>query len=498
MLGDAYAGEGGAFNWSEFGDPWPRCRTQNKILRTSTDLLRLWRTDILAWCYDTLHELPREWQPAVLEACCELLNAHGDVSIAIVACRKAGKSRAAAVIALWFLTTRKDSLVIFIAPIWSQVVDSLWAEIRTLWLHSIWPKMFPKWRLGEVPRIKTGWPLWRCIGIASNRVQNLEGKHGQGGTCVIFDEGKAIDDDKRESVDGMLHSDDSESLLVTIGTPGPPIGFFYRAFADDRPFWADTFRIRSLDIPRLARRARMRRDRLGATNPWYLQQEEAIFAGADEFTVLPHILVQAAIERYIPRKDGHRRGMALDVAGRGADESVLTFGTGPTVERISSWQGWEREQTSQHTAQQIRAFEPDFFIVDKKGLGEAVRGRVSDLLADLTKRRVLKARSTRTRRTVKVIGYDSGAPAFDNEQYENRKAEDLFALRTRLEDEDASIPNNALLISQWCSYRWELSKRKRTKIIDPEDSPDYGDSGFMYYAGQSRRKELGKVRIPGI
>lgn len=482
----------GAERWQDFGDPWPRVRTQARVLRTNTELLYLWRKDILAWCFDTLHQLPRDWQPAILAAIAAVLWSKGDVSIAIAACRGAGKSRAAAIIALWFLTTRKNSLVMFLAPVWSQVYDSLWTEIRMLWANSIWPQLRPDWKLGETPRIKTGWPDWRAIGIASNRVQNLESRHAPGGVCIILDEGKAINDDIRESVDGMLHRFGVESLLVTIGTPGAPLGFFYRAFADDRAHWDLQIRVRSLDIPSLRKRALLRRERLGPDNPWYLMQEEAEFVGADEFTVLPYNIIAQAIDAPIPDNHNYRRGIALDPAGRGADESVLMKGTGPIMRSIQAWQGWDEMQTAGHTAKEARAFRPEFVILDEIGLGAGIRSRVAELLSQKV------GRGVRRRGDIRVVGYNAGHKARDSEQYENRKAEDLFALRMMLEDGELSIPNNAMLIQQWAAYRFKASAKGRTMIEDPEDSPDYGDCGVMLYAGMAKRAPMKGQRVSWI
>lgn len=457
-------------------------------LRNHADLFALWQRDIRAWWEDNLppEERPRYWQEAFLEAVGALLWSKGNVKAAAVACRAAGKTRAAAILVLWFMDTRPDCLVVTIAPVWSQVVQALWAEIRLLWGLSSLSKRRPTWEV-LTHEIKTPAPMWRAYGMAAKDPQNLEGRHGKSAVLVIVDESKAVPEEINNSIRGMLWRRGIDSLLVAIGTPGPPVGWFYRAFSTDRQLWDHVARVTAWEIPDLVDRAAEELRRLGEENPWYRQQQLAEFAGSDDFSVIPlHLILNAqkpeAAERCAALFPRPRRAMALDPAGRGADESVLSFREGGILSAQKAWQGWDEMRTAAYTAGQVRLWRPEAIAIDEVGIGAGIRSRVAELLGvDAAARRSSSAR--RGSAPFRVIGYNAGHRARDAERYANRKAEDLFALRERYENGEASIPaDDPLLVSQLSSYRWESTSAGKTRIVDPPDSPDFADSYLMTYA----------------
>lgn len=458
-----------------------------QAVRTPTDLLALWMLDIRAWWEDNLpaDECPRYWQAAFLEAVGALLWTKGNVKAAVVACRAAGKTRAAAVLVLWFMDTRPDCLVITIAPIWSQVVQALWAEIRMLWNLSQLRRRRPDWEV-LTHEIKTPSPMWRAYGMAARDPQNIEGRHGKTAVLVVMDESKAVPEEINNSVRGMLWRKGIDSLLVAIGTPGPPVGWFYRAFATERPLWDHCARVTAFEIPPLVERAEEERRRLGESNPWFRQQQMAEFAGSDDYTVLPlHLVLDAqkpeAAERVAAMFAGKaHRVMALDPAGRGADESVLTFRDGGILAAQQSWQGWDEMRTAAYTTGQVRLWRPEAIVVDEIGIGAGIRSRITELLGG----RSPGGRATRPS-GVRVVGYNAGHSARDRERFANRKAEDLFTLRDRFEAGEVSLPqDDPVLVGQLTSYRWEATSAGKTRIVDPDDSPDFADSFLMSYASE--------------
>jgi hypothetical protein len=459
-----------------------------QALRNLSELFVLWQSDIRAWWEDNLPpgECPRDWQEAFLEAVSALLEAKGKVRAAVAACRGAGKTRAAAILVLWFMDTRPDCLVVTIAPVWSQVVQALWAEIRSLWALSAVSKRRRDWEI-LTHEIKTPSPMWRAYGMAAKDPQNLEGRHGKTAVCIIVDESKAVSEEINNSIRGMLWRKGVESLLVAIGTPGSPVGWFYRAFAQERAKWDLVTQVSAWEIPSLVERAAEELERLGENNPWYRQQQLAEFAGADEFTILPlHLITKAQTveayercERLFPRPS---RTLALDPAGRGADESVLSFRLGGILSGQQAWQGWDEMQTAAYSAGQAREWRPEVVVVDEIGIGAGIRSRIAELLGGAARGRG----RARGGSSIRVMGYNAGNRAYDHERFANRKTEDLFRLRERFEAGEVSLPDDApMLIQNLCSYRWKPTTGGKTKVEDPEeDSPDYGDSYLMTYASE--------------
>jgi hypothetical protein len=455
-------------------------------VRNTQELFALWQADIRAWWEDNLpaNRCPWEWQADFLEAIAALLNAKGNVRAAVAACRGAGKTRVAAILVLWFIDTRPDCLVVTIAPIWSQVVQALWTNIRALWAVSNVAKRRQSWEV-LTHEIKTDSPMWRAFGMAAKDPQNLEGRHGESAVLVIVDESKAVSEEINNSIRGMLWRKGLESLLVAIGTPGAPAGWFYRAFAQERTKWDLVRQISAWDIPTLQDRAREELERLGENNPWYRQQQLAEFAGADEFTIIPlHLIARAqlpaAAERCQALFPNPTKVMALDPAGRGADESVLSFRAGGILSGQQAWQGWDEMVTASYASGQARLWMPETVVVDEPGIGGPILSRIRELLRGVTPRR-------KRARPIQVIGYNPSARAFDHERFTNRKTEDLFALRDRLEAGECSLPEDApMLVQNLASYRWTKAALGKTKVEDPDDSPDYGDSFLMTYAPERR------------
>jgi len=427
-------------------------------------LFRRYQWDPLAFCMDMFpeNERPREWQPEVLEA------AKRSPWIAIAACRKAGKTRLAAFLVLWFLCTRANSLVITIAPVWSQVVQVLWADIRHLWAVSKLPRIFPTWQV-LTHEIQTHplTPKWRAYGLASNDVQNLEGRHPAAGqpTLVITDESKAIGDGFFDSLQGMLSEGDS--ILLSIGTPGVPLGFFYRAFTKDRTLWNFVKRVRADEIPRLAKKCESERLRLGESDPFFRQQWLAEFTGAEDGVVIPFQYVERAIGRKFDAHPTFKKILSLDVADGGADENVLTYRWGPVILRQESWQGVDPMQTASRVARAAADFGAQIVVVDEIGIGAGVRSRIRELLKESG---------------ILVFGFNASRSARDKERYANVKAEEVFFLRERFLNDEISIPNIPLLIGQLCSWKTEFTAAGKTKIVDPDDSPDNADSCLMSFA----------------
>jgi phage terminase large subunit len=431
-------------------------------------LFRRYQSDPLAFCEDFFpdKERPREWQPEVLR---EAVEAQW---VAVVACRKAGKTRLAAFLALWFLCTRANSLVITIAPVWLQVVQALWADIRHLWAVSKLPKVFPSWQVLQT-EIQTHplTPKWRAIGLASTDSANIEGRHPAAGqpTLAIIDEAFNVTDEFFTSLQGMLSEGDSK--LVAIGRAGLPRGWYFEAFSSKSHLWGFTKRITADEIPRLAEKAAAERERLGENDPSYRQQWLAEFTGADDGALMPEADVNRAKLRAMPKSSTWKKIAALDVAGDSiggtGDMNVLTFRHGPVILKQIPWSGRDEMETAAKTVGHLREFQPDIFVYDSVGIGAGVGSRIRELM-----------KGTNTL----VLKFNGGTSPRDKEQFANLKTEEAFYLRARFIAGEISIPDDPELVSQICSWTTKPTETGKTKLVDPADSPDKADSLLMAFA----------------
>lgn len=438
-------------------------------------LLADWYDNPVQFAHDIFKQKPREVQPAIMTAVSE------NRWTAVAACRDLGKSRLAAYLALWFLITRPRSLVFTCAPIWEQVEQALWAEIRGIYQDSILPQLFPLWELQNTA-IKTHDPLWRAIGVTSKDPQNIEGRHGDH-VLVILDESKGIGDEFFSSVQGMLSQPTSK--LLAIGTPGPPVGWFARAFSVDRALWGAHFQVSSATIPRLRPHYEAERKRLGPTNPWFRQQQEAQFAGADEATVMPMDTVQDAMERRIATTEyavtaRWPRVVSLDPAAKGSDDSVLTYRWGPIIQKQLVWNGRDEMWTARKCAIEAVDYRAKIVVIDDVGLGAGIRSRVRQSLANTG---------------IQVYGFNGGSSPRDTEQYANAKAEQIFALRNRFLRGEIQIPKDPVLFGQLCAWTMAWTAAGKTKVVDPADSPDRADSLMLAFCADSMGQGFAFKRV---
>lgn len=423
-------------------------------------LLSLWREDPLAFCGHVFQEPPREFQPELLRLVA------GNRFTAIKSARDVGKTRTAAYAALWFLCTRPGSLVFTVAPIWRQI-ENLWTEVRTVWTASRLPEIFPSWEMLNT-QLRTTRPNWRAMGVASDSEERLEGEHGNP-TLVIVDEAKAVSDATFNSLQGMLSG--PESKFVAISTPGIPSGWFYRAFSSEREYWNVAYTIRADQVDRLKDRLEREKERLGESNPHFRSQLMAEFAATDEATLFRLSTVEAATTRVFEPSGSWKKILALDPAGKGADDSVLSYRHGPNLLRQEAWNGADPMVTVGRTVQAVREWGPAVVVVDECGLGSPILSRLQEVLAG---------------QSVSVKGFNSGHAAKDRERFHNAKSEVAFQIRERFEKGEIAIPNDPGLIAQLLSIRVETSSTGKTKTVDPPDSPDKADSLLLAFAADWR------------
>jgi len=128
-----------------------------------------------------------------------------------------GKTFVAAGIAIWFLTTNKDSVVVTTAPTGRQVKQLLWREINDLFTKA-------KYNLGG-KMLNLSYELsdkWFAVGISPQPGKELDSAVTMQGfhapkLLVILDEADGIHPSIWEAVDGITNSEGSK--VLAIGNP---------------------------------------------------------------------------------------------------------------------------------------------------------------------------------------------------------------------------------------------------------------------------------------
>lgn len=151
--------------------------------------------------------------------------------IAVKSGHKIGKSRLAAIIALWWWCTRKEGRVVLTSASGHQIKNILWREIRILYGRA-------RVKLGGVLARDPGTGLQAAdgrdiLGIATNEPERMAGISSPR-LLYILDEGSGIDDAILEAIKGNIASG---GMLVAFSNPTRPSGWFFDAFNGRADQW---------------------------------------------------------------------------------------------------------------------------------------------------------------------------------------------------------------------------------------------------------------------
>ena len=432
------------------------------------ELFERYAADPVAFAEDLLAP-PREWQPDLLRLVAQ------NPRVAVKTCRNAGKTFAAGLLALWYLTTRPGCVVVVVAPAWQQL-SFFWTALLNIWERSKLRTLLPGWEALQ-NELRTGTPGWRIIGLSAEQQERVEGINAPTGTgiMIIYDEAKNVPSPVRDSLVQMTggHADARE---LAISTPGRASGWFFDAFTKHAEKWR-TMTVSADQIPRLAAHFAEQQAEHPEADPFFQQQLQAQFADADEGeAVLSFESVRRAAEA--PKIEKGQWGVwpgvvGFDPAGRGRDYSIAAYKKGPNVEDIFNLgQSQDEMLTVGKLVALVERLNAQMVVCDAAGMGSAMASRLEEVYAD------------RTRRRVEVRRFNGGSRARRNDRFFNLKSELLFHLRARLLAPEPAItlPSDPQLVAQLVAYTMEIRSDGRIRTIDPLPSPDRADAVLLTIA----------------
>jgi len=191
-------------------------------------------------------------------------------------------------------------------------------------------------------------------------------------------------------------------------------------------------------------------------------------------TLIPLTSIEAATSRGSDPTLAHRTApiqIGVDVARFGTDRTVLCVRQGNRVKDLDQYGKLNTMQTVGRVVDAIARHNPQFVNVDEVGIGAGVVDRLHELGHS------------------NVTGINVGSKSSDPEHFFNLRAELYDALRTRFEQGDIEIPNDADLIAQLAAIRVEFTSRGQLKIESKETmrrrslpSPDKADALLLAFA----------------
>ena len=417
----------------------------------------------------------------------------------VKSCHGIGKTYIAARVALWFLTSHPDSIVITTAPTFRQVENQIWRE-----LHEAYDKS--NLQLGgklNKTLLEYG-AKWYAMGVSSKEPTNVQGYHADD-ILIIVDEAAGVAPPILEAIEGSLTS--ARVRLLYIGNPTISYGGFYdshlsplynkisipvyctpnfvhngiRSVSDLERFTSQE-EVAALPIlnPSLVTPlwAWQRLQAWGKTSPMFRARVEAIFPEENKDTLIPLNYINFALEREWTlrelREQDTTQAIGIDVARFGDDVTVLTHVQGNRHKDTDWFNGKDTMQTVGKATEMFNAKkmnkDTDMFVVDDTGVG----GGVSDRLTELGYR-VIRVNFAQRAQT---------------EEFANAKAEMFWHLRDLFLSENISILDHGKLIAQLSTIRYNMTSNQKIEIVSKQkmkkiglDSPDFADSLALAFYG---------------
>lgn len=461
-----------------------------------------------------------------------------------------GKSTTMALAVWWFATTRElaqiDWKIITTASSWKQLNDFLWPEIHK------WAK-FVNWeRLGlrepELGRDLLGlglkWEWGAASAAASTDPAKMEGAHATH-LMYVLDEAKAIQPGTWDAIEGAFSTEDDgppeedgapeaasevpnedatknkatddednkyaavrNIIAVAMSTPGPATGRFY-SIGSGKPGFED-WKVRQvrqaevIEAGRMSRKwAEQREKQWGRGSSVFQMRVLGEFFLDDPDALVPLGWVEAAQQRWEdwkaqgrPELDG-ARWLGVDVAGGGADRTVMARLTGVHITRLEYPSDTDLMRIASKVAR-IGQFRP---VVDTLGIGQGVTDRL---------RQMHDAGEARLR-PVSFVGSASTAMLNRTREYAfvNQRSAAWWMVREALDPQNetgAMLPPDPELVADLTAPTWSIADSGRPpKIrVEPKDrvkeklgrSPDFGDAVAMAFwaAAARKRSEVAKPK----
>ena len=293
----------------------------------------------------------------------------------------------------------------------------------------------------------------------------LAGVHSEN-VMLVIDEASGVPEAVFESAAGSMSGHNATTILT--GNPTRVSGLFYETHHRLRDDWF-TMHVSCLDSPRVSDDfVREMKDRYGEGSPAYHVRVLGNFPPAEDDTVIPMELVEAALNAEITVAEDARAVWGLDVARHGNDSSVLCKRQGPVVHPLKVWQGLDLMQLVGAVKIEFDTMPPSKrpveIIVDSIGLGAGVLDRLREL--------GLPAR-----------GLNVSERAASSAIYANMRAELWFKAKEWLEGRDVKLPRDEKLVGELTAPRYSFMSSGKIKVESKDDmkkrglkSPDRADA----------------------
>lgn len=435
------------------------------------EFIQRYKDDPVGFVREVLGGEPTPYQEEALTAL-----ARGERKMSIRSGHGTGKSTFASWAMLWFVLFRFPNKVVVTAPTTGQLFDALFAELKK-WISELPETLQPLLNVKSDRVELTAAPAEAFISARTSRAETpeaLAGVHSEN-VLLVVDEASGVPEPVFEAAAGSMSGHSATTLLL--GNPTRSSGTFYESQTRMAHAWW-VRRWSCLDSPLVSDEfVEEIKLRYGEESNAYRIRVLGEFPLADDDTIIPIHLAEAARDRDIEVPENTQPIWSLDVARFGTDRSVLCKRTGPVVTELTHWQGLDLMQTVGRIKGEYDglplSLRPAEILVDSIGLGAGVVDRLRELGLPT--------------RGINV----SEAPSMKG-TYQNLRTELIFKVRGWLEERGSKLPANEDLIAELTSIRYSFSSAGKMKAESKDDmrrrglrSPDLADALCLSMAGEA-------------
>jgi hypothetical protein len=446
---------------------------------------------------------PRAWFIALCRRIREKLLENGKNNVwkvvqeAVASGHGIGKSAAMAQLALWALSTHEKTRGVITANTDTQLRTKTWPElakwhnlcITRHWFTCTATAIYhtgdqKEWRIDAVP--------W-----SEHNTEAFAGLHNEGRRLFLgMDEASGIADSVWETAEGAMTDAETQILWLAFGNPTRATGRFRQCFTKFRELWGvaniDSRTVEGINLDRIARWERL----YGPNSQFFNVRVRGQFVEADADQLIPlEWIANARLRGHHATPDGSipRRRISADIAGGGADDTVITsmihydsFRLAVKQTKHSFPPATAVTDAADAVKAQWDAFgctvqNGDDIVVDSLGVGQGCAN-------NLVKQYALP-----------VVLYKGGEASSNPKLFRNRRVQSYIALRNDFRDGKIALHPDMLPDDEaWAEFEAQLtsikSKPGTDKLEDLQtreemaragiDSPDYADSLAMQYATQ--------------
>jgi hypothetical protein len=341
---------------------------------------------------------------------------------------------------LWFAMTRFPFKVVVTAPTSGQLFDALFAELKR-WINEVPEALRPILDVKNDRVSLIAAPSEGFISARTSRAETPEALAGvhSANVMLVVDEASGVPEQVFEAAAGSMSGHSAVTLLAS--NPTRSSGTFFETQTRLSGSWK-CHHWSCIKSPLVSRDfIDEMKLRYGEESNAYRIRVLGEFPLADDDTIVPFHLVDAAVHRDIEPDDHATVIWGLDVARFGSDKTALAKRQGNTITEINSWQGLDLMQTVGRVKAEYdglpMSIRPSEIMVDVIGMGGGVVDRLREL-------------------GLPVRGINVAESPSMKDTYTNLRAELWFKMRGWLEQRGAKLPRNEQLIAELTSIRYSF------------------------------------------